>query len=71
MQNHFVNPSLPLVTEDGKVTGVDIFMANSNDALALIKFRISPATKNINSFCRKGKIGNRNSFTYTTHFQDV
>lgn len=66
VQDPFVNQSLPLVTEAGKVIGVDVFMANSNNAFAFTEFRISPSTKNIHSFCRKDKICNRHSFTYTT-----
>lgn len=44
VQDPFVNQSLPLVTEAGKVIGVDVFMANSNNAFAFTEFRISPYT---------------------------
>ena len=56
VQDPFVNQSLPFVTEAGKVIGVDVFMANSNNAFAFTEFRISPSTKNVHSFCRKDKI---------------
>ena len=68
MQDPSVNQSLPLVREAGKVTGMDVFMANSKNAFAFTEFRISPSTKIVHSSCRKDKICNRHSFTYTTQF---